>query len=216
METIFHFFFPLLILLAIFPKLDRRTVWMLSPLAVIPDIDFYMGHRYMLHNIFFVLFVSALVYMLFSSKRLKKLSTGRTAFLIAFFLLSSHLLLDLGGPGVGIIYPVYDKLVSIDFLVLANPASVGAMQHFALTLNPLSTATRSQDAPAITTSGLLILMVFGIPLAAMILAGRLVKKRKRGKTRKRDAENKQAVTAKEEEKEYEYLRNLLSNKTKHK
>lgn len=91
-EPIAHYLIPTLILLAFLPRVDRKLILKLSPLAIIPDFDFFIGHLYLFHNLIFAVGIPALVYIY---------SKNRQASLIAFYFLGSHLLLDTFGPGVG-------------------------------------------------------------------------------------------------------------------
>lgn len=106
MEPILHILIPLLILLALFPKLDKKWVIGLSFLAILPDLDFYTSpiHRIALHNIFFIIILPSLIYLI--SRNLK-------AFYISLYYLTSHLILDLTIGGVALFYPFYKKLIEI-------------------------------------------------------------------------------------------------------
>ncbi len=105
MEPILHLIIPLLIILVLFPKLDKKLVVMLSLLAFTPDFDIFIQgwHRILFHNIFFVILVSLLIY-----SRL-----GKQAGYITFYFVSSHLILDLAKEGVAILWPLFDKTVYI-------------------------------------------------------------------------------------------------------
>lgn len=101
-----HFIIPLLILLALFPKIDKRLAIGLAVLVFIPDMDFFIDatHRFLFHNIFFTTGLSLLIYLF--SKNLK-------IFLISLFYLTSHLILDLTVGSVALFYPIYQRLIDI-------------------------------------------------------------------------------------------------------
>lgn len=160
MEPTVHFLVPILILLAVFPEMDKRLVLLLSPLTLIPEIDFLIGHRYLFHNIFFALIVPALVCQFFKEKR--------GAFLIALFFLGSHLLLDISGPGVGLFYPFYNQLIKFDFYLYTSPATGALSSKVTMVTYELLVATKDQLAPIVTT--------FGIILIALIFIAILIKR----------------------------------------
>ncbi len=168
MEPIVHFLIPVLIVLALFPKLDRRLVLFLSPLTVIMDLDMLAGHRYMLHNVFFMLFVVGLVYIVFSFRRFK--FGVMTPVLIAAFFMLSHLALDLGGPGVGAFYPVYGKFIASDFSVMLDLSTVELSGGFSVNAKPISDVVMPVRAPAATMTGILLFFVtiFGVGVKIVI------------------------------------------------
>ena len=168
MEPIIHFLLPVLIILALFPKLDRKLVLILSPLTLISELDFFMGHRFLLHNVFFVFIVLGWIYAIYSKKNLDV----KTPVLIAAFFLFSHIVLDLGGPGVGMFYPVYDKLIAIDFSLITSPATGELTKSFSIGTNPLTEATKDQAAPAVTMTGLLWLTVVMLGVAIKLIKNR--------------------------------------------
>ena len=119
MEPILHILIPLLILLALFPKLDKRLIIGLSFLAIFPDLDFFIPsiHRVILHNIFIAIIIPSLIY--FISRNLK-------AFYISLYYLISHLILDLTIGGIALFYPIYQKLIEI---------KISLSTHFVFTFN---------------------------------------------------------------------------------
>ena len=113
MEPILHVLIPLLILLALFPKLDKRLVIGLSLLALIPDIDIYIPllHRTLFHNIFFVSITSLIIYLI---------SNNLKAFYISLYYLTTHLILDLTFGGVALFYPLYKRLIELTISLNTN------------------------------------------------------------------------------------------------
>ncbi len=101
MEPFLHAIIPTLILLAIFPKLDRKYIFFLLPLVWLIDIDLYIfqTHRFLFHNLLFVFLLAGIVYLIWDKK----------AFFISLFYGISHLIFDLGYPGVAFFYPIYQK-----------------------------------------------------------------------------------------------------------
>jgi len=101
-----HFIIPLLILLVAFPKIDKKIAVSLAFLALVPDIDFFIGfnHRFLFHNIFFAIILSSAIYLF--TKNLK-------LFLISLYYLISHLILDLTVGKVALFWPIYQRLIEI-------------------------------------------------------------------------------------------------------
>ena len=106
MEPLMHFIIPLLILLVAFPRMDKRMAVGLTFLALVPDMDFFIGftHRFLFHSIFFVLGLSLIIY--FFSKSLQ-------VSLISFYYLMSHLILDLTTGAIALFWPFYQRLIEI-------------------------------------------------------------------------------------------------------
>ncbi len=158
-EPIAHYLIPTLILLALLPGVDRRLVLRLSPLALVPDLDFLLGHLYLFHNLIFVAGIPLLLYLF---------SKNKQSSLIALYFLGAHLLLDTFGPGVGFFYPFYDKLFRFDFYLYTSPAT-GALSHKATAMTQaLTEATKDQRSPAVTS--------FGVVLLALILSAAVLKR----------------------------------------
>ncbi|MBD3388900.1 MAG: hypothetical protein GF416_07520 [Candidatus Altiarchaeales archaeon] len=110
MEPLAHYMLPVVFMLAFNPRTDRRTVLKYSPLAVLPDIDFFFGHA-ILHNIFAPALIGVVVYHV-----TKK---NREALLLSLFFLYSHLILDLGF--VALLYPAKANVISLDFNIYTSP-----------------------------------------------------------------------------------------------
>jgi len=101
MEPIVHILIPLVFLLAIFYKLDKKYVFYLLPLTFIIDLDTYIPgtHRYLFHNLLFVILISTIVYFAWDKR----------AYFVSLFYLGSHLILDFAEPGVALLYPLVQK-----------------------------------------------------------------------------------------------------------
>lgn len=111
MEPLVHILLPLLFLLVFFPKLEKKYVFGLLFLTILIDFDFLLGtsHRYLFHNIFFVILISLFVYVLWDKK----------AFFVSLYYLFSHLLIDVYHQGpVAFFWPVYKKffILTLEFL----------------------------------------------------------------------------------------------------
>ncbi|MBL7051695.1 MAG: metal-dependent hydrolase [Nanoarchaeota archaeon] len=101
MEPFIHAIIPALILLGIFPKLDKKYIFFLLPLVWLLDLDLYIleTHRFLFHNLIFVFLLAGIIYLIWDKK----------AFFISLFYGISHLIFDLGYPGVAFFYPLYQK-----------------------------------------------------------------------------------------------------------
>jgi|SRR3989339_2242024 len=165
-EPILHFILPIVILLAFKPKVDKKLVFGLSVLTVVPDFDFIIGHRE-LHNLFFVLFLSLLVYFLFrfviNYDKLKKEKENKNAFYLSLYYLFFHVLLDIGRPGIPLFYPFSENLYGFSFDLVSRSFGVGGISWIeakAVVLNQsLIEATKAQDIWIITTLGVILLVV---------------------------------------------------------
>jgi hypothetical protein len=87
-------------------------------------------------------------------------------FSIAFYFLFSHLLLDVFGPGVGFFYPFYPKLFRLDFFVYTSPATGELSMKGNAMVQALEEATKDQLTPAVTTFGLILLILI---LGALVI-----------------------------------------------
>lgn len=118
---VLHLLIPIIILrvLVLFGvKLDKKLILLLSPIALLPDIDFFIFyHRATFHNLFFGVFLVVLAYLLFRKNYPKK----QILFIASFFFIS-HLLLDYGS--VMWFYPF--QTATINFL--GNKVTLEALQ----------------------------------------------------------------------------------------
>ncbi len=96
-----HALFPMLFLLAFFPKLNKKYIFFLLPLVWLIDMDTYIGgtHRYLFHNLLAVILIASVIYFLWDK---------RAAF-VALFYTGCHLLFDLASPGVAFFYPLVQR-----------------------------------------------------------------------------------------------------------
>ncbi len=129
-----HFLIPVTILrvLNIFLKaIDKRLILILSPLAVIPDFDFFIFyHRATFHNVFFGAFIVFLAVIALK----RYFNPWKTAFVGGFFFLM-HLILDRGS--VIWFYP----LTKVGYNFKGNMITLEALQslpHFSTEFMVLS------------------------------------------------------------------------------
>ena len=176
MEPIVHLIIPTLVLIAFFPKLRNEIIY-LVPTSILPDLDFFIQKRVFFHNIFFVIITTLLVYtvanLVFSEKKTGVKSRARTAktlSLITLFFLSSHLLLDLWGPGIAILYPISNKLYGFNMNVYMSPAT-GKLSFELLRIeNPAYEAVKDQKSPIFTMIGFsLLVMLVAIWFTTLII-----------------------------------------------
>ncbi|NJD78416.1 MAG: metal-dependent hydrolase [Candidatus Methanoperedens sp.] len=111
-----HLIVPLLALFIVSKKEDIRYILMLLPLAIVPDLDtFAAQHRALLHNIFIPLMLLLFGFLASKGKR--------TIFMISSVYLASHVVLDMFGGGVALLYPFYDKMIYISASLVMDRAS---------------------------------------------------------------------------------------------
>mgnify|MGYP007123674568 CR=1 FL=1 len=104
MEPFVHLLIPLAFLLLVFPYLRKKAL-ILFPLTFLMDLDIFTSyHRYLFHNLFFVLVISLLLLY----------SLDWEYFFISLFYLFSHIVLDVG-TGVALVWPFSSKLFYLSF-----------------------------------------------------------------------------------------------------
>ena len=114
MEPIFHIIIPAFILMAFFPKLDKKLVIVMAILIeLLMDADNFVNgyHRILTHNIFWILILTIAFYFLMNKE------SG----FMAFYYGISHLIFDLGNFGVAFLWPIVNKLFAMD--LTASPAN---------------------------------------------------------------------------------------------
>ncbi len=101
-----HIIVPLLALLIVGRKEDKKYILLLLPLAIVPDFDSFVDqHRALLHNIFLPMLL-LLFGMIIKQKR--------AIFIIAAVYLASHVFMDMFGGGVVLFYPFYNRMAFVD------------------------------------------------------------------------------------------------------
>tara|TARA_Y100000310_G_C20691659_1_gene822664 strand:+ start:2503 stop:3000 length:498 start_codon:yes stop_codon:yes gene_type:complete len=159
MEPIVHAIIPMLILLALFPKLEKKYIFYLLPIVWIIDLDIYIPsmHRYLLGNIFFVLLLAGIAYWLWDKK----------ASLVALFYGVSHLVLDSSYPGTAWLWPLIDKTFYLTASVQRNSQwltdfgihSLSRADHLTVT-ESITTSTYFGETAALFLVLIVIVLIF--------------------------------------------------------
>ena len=96
-----HMIIPMLILLIFYD--DIRSILMLLPVSVLPDIDYFFVHRGTLHNIF----IPLCLLILYLKNRSQRIA-------LALVYLGSHLFMDIFDVGIIPFYPFSIRNFMID------------------------------------------------------------------------------------------------------
>ena len=122
-DPILHIVIPLLILFAFDKQVDKKLVFGLAFLTLLPDADFLIpwGHRNLFHTFWFVLVMSTLVYLFFRTIMKKKEWENKNAFYLSLYYLFSHLFLDLKIPGIPFFSPLYKESIGIPYQLYITP-----------------------------------------------------------------------------------------------
>jgi len=165
MEPIVHFLIPLLILLAFKPNLNKKLVFALSIIAIAPDFDYVFGHRTIFHTLLFAFIFSFLVYLVFrfiiNYKKNKEIE-NKNAFYLSIYYTFFHLLLDIGDPGLPLLYPFFDKLITFNAVFRVNLQTNAIKTTSSFVTNPIVQATHEPAAPFITTFGIVLLIIVSL------------------------------------------------------
>ena len=135
-EIIFHWVLAIIPILLFFPQLNKKHLLLASSFVILPDLEKFidpLNGRMLFHNIFFILIVLLLAFLLI--KRRSKVKNALPAIaLLAFFLLS-HFVLDLSAPGFSFFYPVSSSYQSFSILVYTLKAESFSQYHFDVAFN---------------------------------------------------------------------------------
>ncbi|MDP3919073.1 MAG: hypothetical protein Q8Q35_04195 [Nanoarchaeota archaeon] len=127
MEPFLHAIIPAIILLALYPKLKLKYILLLLPIVWFLDIEYITNyHRFLFHNIFFVLLIAEVMYFAWNKK----------AFWISLYYGLSHLILDSGFPGNALFYPLNETTYYIT-------ASITRTSHWIVNFS-INTLTRAE------------------------------------------------------------------------
>ncbi|MFH0861624.1 MAG: metal-dependent hydrolase [Candidatus Altiarchaeota archaeon] len=160
-EPLLHYLIPTLALLSFFPE-RKRLILAISPLAIVLDVDFILKlHRWALHSVATALALTLLTYAV---ARRDSEKAGRFAAFAALFLLSSHLLLDMGPPGIPLLWPITDDLYGVKLQFYTNPQTLELNQTLDYTVSSLDSAQVSQKSPYLTNLGIGSALMVGILL----------------------------------------------------
>jgi membrane-bound metal-dependent hydrolase YbcI (DUF457 family) len=118
MDSLFHFIFPIIAALAakVHVKHEIRNILIVGVLAVLIDVDHFVGvERATFHNIFVTFLLPIIIIILAFSFKTNYSFKGFSILLLIF--LSSHTFLDVfsGPPGVALFYPISDTYYSLEF-----------------------------------------------------------------------------------------------------
>ena len=156
MEPLIHFLVPLLLLVFLFPKLDKKIAVGLSLLTQLPDFDIFVVHdlhRALFHNLFFVVIVALIVaYFL-----------GKTGFFVSLYYLISHLIFDSAEAGNALFWPLYNNLLGFKFAIMMQPKFEIILDFFSMPFNP---GINAGEICILCQQGSLILVLAGIVLIA--------------------------------------------------
>jgi hypothetical protein len=159
MEPIFHFIIPVVFVLAFFPKIDKKIILLFSILTLVPDLDYFIGHRAYFHTLLFVIVVGLIFYF----------ACGKLAGNLSLFYLGSHLLFDMPKLGVPLFWPLTHKLFGFKFMLFTNPGKYLVQAKGEILTKPLIEATKSQAMPVSTEIGIVLTIIFAILLIAIII-----------------------------------------------
>ena len=160
MEPLLHVVLPFVSLVLL--GLKRRDAALLSLLGVVPDLDaVLLVHRSLSHSILVMLFIFAPIY--FYSWKYKP-RHSRTVFL-AFLVLASHPLLDLGGY-TPILWPLLQNSVRLGIsLNGVVDKGIGFKPHLHLSQEPTNFIKyTSIDYPLFSYDGLLTAIILLAPI----------------------------------------------------
>lgn len=132
MDTLFHFVFPIIAVLAARIKIKHiiKTTIAAATVTVLLDLDHFIGlERALFHNVFVTILIPLVLIFLSFHFRANKYVKG--FFLLLLIFLSSHVILDLftnpifgtdigisEGSGVALFYPLSNVKYSINFNIL--------------------------------------------------------------------------------------------------
>ncbi|MFH1249040.1 MAG: metal-dependent hydrolase [archaeon] len=111
-NILLHLLIPILALriISYFTRIDKKTILLLSPLAVFPDIDYFFGyHRATLHNVFVA--AAVIILAVFAMRILFKERDWIKIAFVSFFYFAAHLIIDVGG--VILFYPLTRKGIDL-------------------------------------------------------------------------------------------------------
>lgn len=126
-----HMTLPLLFLLAL-RRVDARKVWILWPLTILPDLDYFFGlHRAALTNVFVLLPLAGL--LAWSLRRGERSRAEWSGAALAY--LGSHFAMDMLSGGIVPLWPLSDYTVCyyaqivIETATNAPSVDVGSCSH---------------------------------------------------------------------------------------
>ena len=114
------------------------------------DFDYLIPdwHRILFHNLIFVAVLTILVYLIL----------GKLESFISLYYLLSHLILDLGEPGIPFFYPFYKYLIGIKALI-SKPLIGQFNFDFGFIITPIERVTRYSPSAFLKTEGIILLLL---------------------------------------------------------
>ncbi len=169
MEPFVHALIPLAFLLALFPSLDKKYALSLVPIVWILDLDTFIGiHRFTFHNIFFVLALAGIVYIIWKNK---------TAFWVTLYYGFSHLILDLSNPGSAWFYPIIKRTFYFEASITHIKTWAINLDLGSLSLAEYNTLFESLiEKTYVGEASFLFLLLFSVILTAYLITKKHKKK----------------------------------------
>ncbi len=130
-DVLLHLIIPLAALLLFYKSEYRTYILLLSPLAILPDID-HLGSgdfaRMWLHNVFVLLPPLLVGVYAYRSGRTRTYNVA----LIAAVYLCSHMLLDVFQGGASLLYPIASDSYAVTCALLMKDQTVAANLSFTI------------------------------------------------------------------------------------
>lgn len=160
MSSLFsHIFIPITILLIISEKLkiDKKKIIILSFFSIFPDIDIFLDHRALFHNIFIVA-IPIIVFIL--NKEIREI-----AGIISFYLMS-HLMLDTFDGGIFLLFPVYSKVFFIQTDIWFSYSGIMTTINYGINNNIIG------KDPMISSENIAIMIILTISILLSVIYSR--------------------------------------------
>ena len=138
MDSLFHFIFPIIAALAarVHIKHPIRNILIAGVLAVLADVDHFIGIPRATTTNIFVLFFIPMLFVIYAFSRNKSYNLKGLSILI-FIFLSSHLFLDIFTGGVALFYPITTTFYHINFNIPLLWSNIQGMQFEGLVASSL-------------------------------------------------------------------------------
>ncbi len=160
MDPLFHFIFPVLILLAL--KIEPRKVLLLSPFTLLPDLDALIPpHRATMHNLVICLIIP-MIFLIYTYYRKKEYIEH--VLIIQFFLIS-HIFLDIESGGVALFYPFTDDAYYFSVSIIMSPDSGGQTLNLIVDYGVHDEPLSLTEAEVPALSSIVVIMILVILIA---------------------------------------------------
>lgn len=160
MSSLFsHIFIPLTILLIISEKLkvDKKKIIILSFFGIFPDIDIFIDHRALFHNIF-IFIIPIIIFVL--NKEIRDI-----VIIISFYLMS-HLVLDIFNGGIFLLFPIYSKVFFIQTDIWFNISGITATINYGIIDSVIG------KDPMISSENIAIMIILSISILLYLIYSR--------------------------------------------